>query len=155
LALDAGASFLPTAVGGNIGINSTAPRGRLDVEGTIYGSTLYVDGTSSLNKVVLVPTATQTIAAGSGVTSVPSTLIRIVSSGGAVTVTADPPITTTGVSDGQELVLMGTSNTDTVKFTNGSSLSLSQGVSFTMGAGARLRLIYSAADAAWMELSRQ
>ena len=39
------ASFLPTAVNGNIGINSASPRGKLDVDGALYATSLWIDTT--------------------------------------------------------------------------------------------------------------
>jgi len=128
----------------NVGIGSTVPRSALDVSGT-----------ASVNTVVLVPpAATVTVTAAAGVSTVASSFIRIVSNGGAVTVTAVPPITITGIADGQELILLGTSNTNTVQFTNAAALKLQDGVSFTMNSGSKLMLIYSSADTTWMEISR-
>lgn len=211
----AAASFLPSVTGGNIGINSASPRGRLDVDGGLYAGSIWVDGyiygdgsrlsgisagmsgsltgarvpvasgaialidsaiyftsgntgigsatprsaldvagKTSLREVVYVPPATVTVSDGSGIPSVASTLIKIVSSGGDVTVTADPQISITGAVDGQELIVVGTSDTDRVRFVNGRGLFLQGAVAFTMGNGAKLRLIYMAADNVWSEVSR-
>jgi hypothetical protein len=131
-------------VSGNVGVGTTDPRSALDI-----------NGTASVKTVVLVPpAAVVSVTAGDGVNTVASSFIRIAGSGGAVTVTANPAITTTGIADGQELVLMGTSDVNTVGFTNGNGLTLDQGVPFTLGAGSKLRLIYSSVDTAWQELSR-
>ena len=82
--------------------------------------------------------------------------MRIVSSGGAVVVGSGGPsqITLTGIADGQELILYGTSDTDSVEFHNGDGLGLYGGVSFILKNRFRLRLIFDATSNIWSELSR-
>lgn len=55
-------------------------------------------------------------------------------------------------TDGQQLILMGTSDTNTVKLGSGNGLVLFGGVSFTLGFNDILRLVYS--DSNWYEISR-
>jgi hypothetical protein len=144
--LHVGDGTAPT-LGADLASNSAFVQGNLEVDGKIYGS---VDMSGPL---VLVPPASAlSVVAGTGVTPVANSFIRLVGNAGAVTVTANPAIA--AGSDGQELVLLGTSDTNTVTFSNGNGLSLASGVSFTMGAGDTLRLIYDAANSVWRELSR-
>ena len=48
----------------------------------------------------------------------------VVGNGGAITITASPPITTTGMIVGQELKICGTDNTNTVTYNNSVNLVL-------------------------------
>ncbi len=114
------------------------------------GGTFIVGGAT-----VLTPSDTQDIAAASGVTAamiVGPSLTRIQGSGGAVDVTANPQIAA-GV-DGQVIRLQGDNDTNTVKFDDGTGLSLNGGTSFTMGKGDILQLTYDTGDALWYEISR-
>ena len=46
------ANFLPTAANGNIGIGSTVPRGKLDVDGTVYSSAMMLSSGNTVNAIV-------------------------------------------------------------------------------------------------------
>lgn len=129
--------------GGNVGIGSASP-----------GAALDVSGKGSIGTLILPPAgAVVLVAAGSGVGVAGNSFIRIAGSGGPVDIT--PGVTQVAAgSDGQELVLYGTSDTHTVKFHNGDGLELFYGVSFTLGQDDTLRLIYSAAGGFWREISR-
>ena len=156
------ASFLPSAVNGNIGIGTTAPSAKLDVTGSVtisgdvtMGANLTVGGKGSVNTLILVPAAV-TLVSNTGVPAILGTFMRIAGAGGAAAV-VDPGATqlpVAGMSDGQELVLYGTSNTATVKFHDGDTLSLSGGVSATFKNHDTMRLIFNATDNLWHELSR-
>jgi len=115
-----------------------------------------VTGTFTMEgRVVYTPSATQSIAAGTGVSAamLVNKIIRIEGSGGAVDISADPQIAD-GV-DGQVIILQGTSDTNTVKFDDGTGLALSGGVSFTMGVGDTLQLMYAVGTPGiWYEISR-
>lgn len=137
-------------IGGNVGIGSVSPGQSLDVQGSVRFSGNGYVGTS-----VLTPANTvQSITATGGLTSVTNSYIKIVGSPGAVSinngVTQIPP----GI-EGQELILYGTSSTNTVQFHNGDGLLLNSGVSFTMGNNACIRFIYNATSGAWREVSRE
>lgn len=70
--------------------------------------------------------------------------------GNGVAVTAT--IATSGIQDGQLLILVGTSDANTVTFSRGAALRLA-GASRTLGEGDSLQLIYDSTIGAWVELS--
>ena len=79
----------------------------------------------------------------------------VVGNGGAVTITASPPITTTGMIVGQELKICGTDNTNTVTYNNSVNLVLTG--SATLGKDQCLDLMYAGTDGAnlsWIETGR-
>ncbi len=108
---------------------------------------LEVDG-----PVVGTPTITQSITAVGGITA-KKTLVRIAGSGGAVDISANPQIA--DGTDGQILILQGDDDTNTVKLEDATGLQLDDGVSFTMGKGDTITLIYDSGDDLWMEVSRK
>ncbi|HNJ38411.1 MAG TPA: hypothetical protein PL071_10410 [Nitrosomonas sp.] len=79
----------------------------------------------------------------------------VVGNGGAVTITASPPITTTGMIVGQELKICGTDNTNTVTYNNSVNLVLTG--SATLGKDQCLDLMYAGTDginSSWIETGR-
>jgi hypothetical protein len=139
-----------------VGVNPTittgsspaaAVKGNLMVDGNIYTTDAVISG-----KTVLTPPAVFSVTAGTGINSVSSTFLRIAGNGGAVNITADPQIV--AGTAGQRLVLMGTSNANTVRFDDGTGLSLAGAVFFTMGNTDILELIYDAGSATWVEIGR-
>ncbi len=120
---------------GNVGISTINPQATLDVNGT-----LAIKGSALTN-----------ITAGGGIT-VTKSVMKIQGSGAAVDISANPQIT--AGTDGQILVLKGGSDTNTVKFDNGTGISLTDGLSFTLGNKDTITLIYDATDAEWIEISR-
>jgi hypothetical protein len=76
--------------------------------------------------------------------------MQIVSDGGAIFITADPQITAGSTND--KITLEGTSDTNSVQLVNGTGLSLAGGVSFTLGLGDIICLIYT--NSVWRETSR-
>lgn len=93
------------------------------------------------------------IVAGTGVTFTAGTqrlLIFIQGSGGDVTVSASPPIQA-GTIVGQEIILVGRNDSQTVTFTNSATLELNGDI--TMGAGSVLSLVWD--SSAWVEVSRK
>ena len=79
----------------------------------------------------------------------------VVGNGGAVTITASPPITTTGMIVGQELKICGTDNTNTVTYNNSVNLVLTG--SATLGKDQCLNLMYAGTDginSSWIETGR-
>jgi hypothetical protein len=96
--------------------------------------------------------STISVAAGTGLTAAHTarTYIRILGSGG-IDVTADPQIAAGTL--GQIIILQGTSDTDWVKFDDGTGMQLEGGVSFTMKEGDLLQLIYDGTY--WREMFRQ
>lgn len=93
------------------------------------------------------------IVAGTGITFTAGTqrnVIFIQGSGGAVTVSASPPIQA-GTISGQEIILVGRSDTNTVTFNNSAS-NLELNGDITMGAGSVLGLVWD--GTAWVETFR-
>lgn len=83
------------------------------------------------------------------------TVAFVVGNGGAITITASPPITTTGMIVGQELRVCGTSNTNTVTYNNSVNLVLTG--SATLGKDQCLDLMYAGTDGtnlSWIETGR-
>lgn len=89
---------------------------------------------------------TVTVTASGGLT-VTHTLMRVVSDGGDVTVTASPRISP-GNLDGQQLFIQGTSDTDKVIFGDGNGLSMS--ISVTLGDKDMLAFLWSSVENLWV-----
>lgn len=101
--------------------------------------------------------AVQTLAAGNAV-SPNAGKVRVAGSGGAVIITATPSITNPGV-DGQRLLIMGTSDANTVELQDistlgGSNLNLAGNANVVLGAGDILDLIWDSTVPGWFEVSR-
>jgi hypothetical protein len=79
--------------------------------------------------------------------------MRVQGSGGAIDITANPQIVD-GTADGQMVILKGQSDANTLKFDDGTGLALAGGVSFTMGLGDTLTLIFDVTDDLWFEIGR-
>ncbi len=121
----------------NVGLGTYVPKGGLELKGTFIGRPSSTTSTA--------------ITAGGGVT-VTNTVMRISGSGGAVDITANPQVVA-GI-DGQVVMLIGTSDTNTVKFDDATGLQLAGAVSFTMGIGDTLTLMYDGTNSVWSELGR-
>ncbi|MCE2928930.1 MAG: hypothetical protein LW817_04790, partial [Candidatus Caenarcaniphilales bacterium] len=128
--------------------------------GTVNGSSLVVDD-ATVNTLLTVkglanfsPSAVVSISSGSGVNAIANTILRVQGNGGPVTISANPQITTTSINDGQILIIKGTSDTNTVTITNGSGVSLSDGLAFTLGQRDTITLYYDAVDNLWTEINR-
>jgi hypothetical protein len=103
--------------------------------------------------VAYTPSADSSIVAGTGITAkMLFRILRVAGSGGAVDISANPQIAD-GI-DGQIIMIQGTSDVNTVQFDDGTGLALSGGVSFTMGQGDILQLMYDSGDDIWYEISR-
>lgn len=106
---------------------------------------------------VKTPSSDQSLLAGSTL-SVTDALMRVAGNGGAVTITATPSITNPS-SDGTQIIVQGTDDTNTVKFQDesnltGSDLELKNNQDFTLGKGDILALIWDSGEDAWYELYR-
>lgn len=119
------------------------------------GRTVAID--SATNKVTLgnllacTPSSDATITAAGGITPT-HTIMRIVSSGGAVNITADPQIA--AGSDGQLLIVQGTSDANTVQLDDGTGLILEGAVAFVLGANDMIMFAYDSGESAWIEINR-
>jgi len=92
---------------------------------------------------------TVTITAAGGLT-VTHEIMRIVSDGGDVNVTADPQISI-GNRDGQQLIIQGTSDTDRVIFDDGTGLSMSASV--TLGENGTLVFRWDSGESLWVMIT--
>ena len=87
-----------------------------------------------------------TVTAAGGLT-VTHRIMRVVSSGGDVNVTADPQISV-GDIDGQPLIVQGTSDTNRVIFEDGTGLEMSASV--TLGNNATLEFFWDSGETLWI-----
>ena len=129
---------------GNVGIGTESPT-----------TTLHVNGSTAYT-----PSSDNVIAAATGVSAamLVKRIIRVAGNAGNITITATPSIAA-GLADGQEIILQGTSDTDTVTFQDesnlgGSTLALSGGNDFTLGKNDTLCLMWDAGDSLWQEITR-
>jgi len=152
-----------TAIGGtgSVIFGSVTYEDSSTIAGTItqtYGTTFQTGNIISGGIVSQVPTSTQNIVAGTGITAAMfAGIVRVQGSGGAVTVTATPSIAD-GV-DGQTMIIQGDSDANTVTLQDegtlaNSGLSLSGATNFTLGEGHILRLTFDAGLDKWLEVSR-
>ena len=91
----------------------------------------------------------ETITASGGIDAT-HTLMRVVSSGGDVNITADPQITP-GNLDGQRLYVQGTSDTNKVILDNGDGLSMS--VSITLGDKDVIFFLWNSTESLWVMIT--
>ena len=78
--------------------------------------------------------------------------MRVVGSGGAVDIVADPQIS--AATDGYRLTIEGTSDTNTVLLEHGAGLSLTNQTPITLKNGDRITLVYDGSLTTWYETSR-
>ena len=92
------------------------------------------------------------ITAAGGVTSTinPRQLIRVAGNGAAITISANPAISS-GTIDGQELILEGCDSTDTLTINNGSGTEQASSSSMTLGRGDKIAYIWNAGASLWTE----
>jgi hypothetical protein len=151
----------------NLGLGSMAVQGAgavAIVGGSIVGtpisgstgsfSTLGATGQATLSGgVVLTPTGVQTLAAANLI-AVAAGKVKVAGSGGAVTMTSTPTVAL-GTADGQEVLVMGTDDANTVTLQDNGSLA---GSKLRLGAASRLlkkgssiRLSWDATFGFWYE----
>lgn len=101
------------------------------------------------------PTALQTLAAANLI-AVAGTKVRVVGNGGAVVMTSTPTIAL-GTIDGQELLVQGTSDVNTVQLQDDGSLAGSKlrlgAANRTLGAGDTIRFSWDSTLQFWLETS--
>ncbi len=120
---------------GKVGIATSSPTAKLTVNGTT----------------AFIPSGVTSVTAGGGLT-VTNSVMKVKASAGTVDFTANPQIVA-GV-DGQVVIIVGQSSTNTVKFDDNNGLDLSAGLSFTLGNGDTLTLMYNSTFSKWLEISR-
>lgn len=114
-----------------------------------FGATGNIADSSTSSEVLSVTTS------GITLTLVPTDAmftLRVQGSGGAVDITANPQIQ--DATDKNILILHGSDDTNTLKFDDGTGLSLNGGSSCTLGKGDKLVLQRDSNDDLWYELYR-
>lgn len=114
----------------------------------------YVDANASTPLVTSSYSSPSAIIAGTGIAftgSIYKNVWFVQGSGGAVDVSANPQIAAGNVV-GQELTVVGTSDTNTVKLEHGTGLQMN-GECF-LGAGSTITFLWTGATGTWVELSR-
>lgn len=103
--------------------------------------------------VILGTSAVNSIVAGTGITAAMfAPRVKVVGDGGAVDITANPQIA--AGTDGQQIIVWGTSDANTVQLDTGTGLLLAGGTSFVLGSGDNVTLIYDSTLTAWVETAR-
>ena len=95
---------------------------------------------------------TASLTAAGGLT-IASSIMRVQGSGGPITITANPQII--GGTDGQEIRIIGQSDTNTVTFVHGAGIQMQGGQNFTLGSGDVLTLIYDAGLGVYLDHGRE
>ena len=80
-------------------------------------------------------------------------IVRVAGDGGAALLDTDPAVED-GVADGQEVIIQGTHDTNTVAIADACNTALAGAVTATLGAGDTLYLIWDSGDSLWYEVSR-
>jgi hypothetical protein len=143
---------------GNVGLGTSAPAQKLDILGNVYVNGNIGIGTSG--PAAGLEVAGRVALTPSAVTNiiaangitVTRAVMRIQGSGGAVNITANPQIASG--ADGEVIILIGQSNANTVRVNDGTGVQLAGGVSFTMGQYDTLQLVYEAGSGNWIEVGR-
>jgi hypothetical protein len=91
-----------------------------------------------------------TVTAVGGVSTLGASIVPVVGSG-AVNITANPQIVA-GIA-GQRLTIIGTSDTNTVQFDDGTGLSLDGGNSMVLGLNSVIEFVYY--NSTWIEVGRK
>ena len=98
------------------------------------------------------PVNTGDVVAATGITAAMFARVIYYNGSSAIDITANPQIA--DGSAGQIMTIIGNSDTNTLKLDDGTGLMLEGGVSFTIGAGDVITLMYLVAEDIWIELSR-
>lgn len=124
-----------------------AASGALTVGGDVTASAKWFTPSSAIQSLL----AANTISPSAG-------LIRVAGSGGPVILSSTPTITNPA-TDGQRLVIMGTSDANTVELVDkstlgGSNLNLAGNANVVLGEGDIIELIWQSTFAGWYEIGR-
>ena len=120
-----------------------------------YQRRLY-DGSADLNinGLIIDPISTQTLTASSVILVNGSTLL-VAGSGGAITLTSTPTIA--NGANGEVILIVGTSNTNTITLQHGTTynLQMASGQNFTLGSADLIAFQYNSTIGDWCELFRK
>uniref|UniRef100_A0A6M3LW88 Putative tail protein n=1 Tax=viral metagenome TaxID=1070528 RepID=A0A6M3LW88_9ZZZZ len=130
-------SISETILRGNVGIDNPDPTCSLSVKGTVSYSSCTI----------------QSLGATSQLTVTDKYMI-VQSTGGAVTLASNPQIIA-GTAYGEEVILVGGSDTDTITFIEGNGLELREVTgNCTLGKNDKLYLFYDSINDVWTEILR-
>jgi len=104
------------------------------------------------SEVAYTPSSDQSQANDSAIT-VTKRVMRVVGDGGAVVLDTSPSVND-GEYDGQEVVIQGTSDVNTVQITDNTNVQLDEDTAVTLGKGDTLHLLWDSGDSDWYELGR-
>lgn len=137
--------------GGTFDFNTGGSAGVSDIRFLLSGvESMRLTGYGGL---VYTPSTTLNITAAGGLAANQlDAHVRVQGNGGAIDITANPQIA--DGTDGQRLLIQGDNDTNTLKLDDGTGLALSGGVSFTLGKGDMIQLVYDSGDDLWYETNR-
>ncbi len=113
--------------------------------------TLQPDTISSYQEYTL-QMSTGNVVAATGITKAMLGSFMYYNGNSAIDITANPQIF--AAKNGRKIMIVGSSNTNTLKLDNGSGLALAGGASITLGLADNIELMYVTGLAVWMEISR-
>lgn len=131
-----GNMLLLNPTGGNVGINTLNPSTALDVNGTATITQ------TNVTRVVNPPSTTQVLYSTNTI-SIGSYNTVVVSSGGAVTLSSNPQISTTTAIVGETILIKGSSDTNTITLIDGNGIKLSGDNPMTLELDDRICLEFS------------
>lgn len=137
----------PTLSGGELGMETDTLRFKIG-DGSTAWTDLAYEGMLAPNATKASPNVI-TASGGISILGLARELQFVKSNSGAVTVTANPQIDA-GTEVGQELILQGTSDTDTLTISDGTGLSLNGAC--VLKANSRIQLVWD--STVWGEVSR-
>lgn len=123
----------------------------LEIGGSLIVNGSAVNPDQASGKIITTTPATQIITAAGGINPT-NTYIRIAGSGGNVNITRNPQILT-GLN-GQQLLLLGTSDSQRVTIDDGNGVQTSMDQSFHMGIYDTMMLVFDGATTNWVEIYR-
>jgi len=139
-----------------IGIYGDFSTGEFDIVGSLAISGALRD-TTRLGITSFVPSTSQGVATTESVTP-DASYVLVAGNSGATSLSSVPNISSNSVTDGQQLVLIGTSDTNTLTIRDddnlaGSNVELASDTDITLGLNDTLYLIWSGAVSAWLMIS--
>ena len=103
-------------------------------------------------EVTHLPLSTGTVVAGTGITAAMLSPVMYFNTAAAIDITADPQIA--DGYDGQEILIVGSSDTNTLTLEDGTGIQLEAAASMVLGVGDNIRLIYITVLDLWLQVSR-
>jgi len=139
-----------------VGIYGDFSSGEFTVAGSL-AITGAIRDTLRLGITSFVPSAVQTISTTESITA-DASYVRVVSNNGATTLSSVPSISSNSVTDGQLLIIVGTSDTNTLTIQDesnlaGSNVELDSDTDITLGINDTLHIMWAGAVSKWLMIS--